>query len=222
MTITETAAKQNNTITLATSNKYIDENVAVNLKVTKAVLTTDSDSNSFSVDYPTGKTATFSVDSSGNTTITGIPTFHKIYQTTFTYTASTSTSWTAMSDTFDLGSTAWTKDALLYITIRNNNSSVKYIGCDAIFTNMRAGNNLTTALNTLMVTNHYKDSSNRYMTVGLSAGYGICPTSLSSAGVVSMRCRYHSTYTPGINQSNTYTFKAYLIDWPTEIRELWS
>ena len=74
MTINETAQKQNNVITLSTAGKYIPTDIAINLKVTKAVLTTSADSNSFEIEVPNGESGTitfhFAVDSNGNTTIT--------------------------------------------------------------------------------------------------------------------------------------------------------
>lgn len=66
--------KQKNKITLATAGKYTAENIEINIKVTKAVLTTSDDNNSFDIECPNGANGTitfhFSVDSNGNTTIT--------------------------------------------------------------------------------------------------------------------------------------------------------
>lgn len=63
--------KQANTITLNTAGKYVAENIQLNLKITKAVLTLD---DSFDIEIPNGTSGTltlhFSVDSQGNTTIT--------------------------------------------------------------------------------------------------------------------------------------------------------
>ena len=75
MTITEaTLAKQNNVIRLSTAGKYVPTDIELNLKVTKAVLTTSSDSNTFEIEVPNGTSGTvtlhFSVDANGNTTIT--------------------------------------------------------------------------------------------------------------------------------------------------------
>lgn len=75
MTINETnLRKQGNTIVLATAGKYVAENIEINLKVTKAVLTTSTDSNTFELEVPNGDNGTitfkFTVDSSGNTTVT--------------------------------------------------------------------------------------------------------------------------------------------------------
>ena len=66
--------KQNNSFTLATSQKYAAEDIVINMNVKKAVLTTASGSNSFDIQVPNGKNSTvtfhFSVDANGNTTIT--------------------------------------------------------------------------------------------------------------------------------------------------------
>lgn len=75
MTITESnLTKQNNVIRLSTAGKYVPTDIELNLKVTKAVLTTSSDSNTFEIEVPNGESGTvvfhFSVDANGNTTIT--------------------------------------------------------------------------------------------------------------------------------------------------------
>ena len=75
MTINElNLQKQANTITLATAGKYVAENIEINLKITKAVLTTSEGSNSFDIEVPNGLNGTitfhFAVDSNGNTTVT--------------------------------------------------------------------------------------------------------------------------------------------------------
>ena len=69
-----TCAKQNNTITLSTANKYVDSNIQLDVKVIKAVLTTSSGENEFYIQVPNGSNDTvvfhFTVDANGNTTIT--------------------------------------------------------------------------------------------------------------------------------------------------------
>lgn len=65
--------KQANTITLSTAGKYVAEDIEINLKITKAVLTTAEGSNSFDIEVPNGEstiTFHFAVDSNGNTIIT--------------------------------------------------------------------------------------------------------------------------------------------------------
>lgn len=67
------ATKQNNVIRLSTAGKYISTDIELNLKVTKAVLTTASDNNTFEIEVPNGEEGTitfhFAVDANGNTTI---------------------------------------------------------------------------------------------------------------------------------------------------------
>lgn len=75
MTINETnLTKQNNIIRLSTAGKYVPTDIELNLKVTKAVLTTAADSNTFEIEVPNGESGTvvfhFAVDENGNTTIT--------------------------------------------------------------------------------------------------------------------------------------------------------
>ena len=75
MTITENnLTKQNNIIRLSTAGKYVATDIELNLKVTKAVLTTSTDSNTFEIEVPNGSSGTvvfhFEVDSEGNTTVT--------------------------------------------------------------------------------------------------------------------------------------------------------
>ena len=75
MTINETSlTKQNNIIRLSTAGKYVATDIELNLKVTKAVLTTAADSNTFEIEVPNGESGTitfhFAVDANGNTTIT--------------------------------------------------------------------------------------------------------------------------------------------------------
>ncbi len=71
---TITAAKQNNIIRLSTAGKYVATDIELDLRVTKAVLTTAAGSNTFEIEVPNGENGTitfhFAVDASGNTTVT--------------------------------------------------------------------------------------------------------------------------------------------------------
>ena len=71
---TVVAQQQNNTIIIPAGNKYVPADMKLELKVTKAVLTTASGSNSFDIEVPNGVGQTitfhFAVDANGNTTIT--------------------------------------------------------------------------------------------------------------------------------------------------------
>ena len=71
--------EQKNSITLATANKFIDSNITLTTKVTKALLNTtseDTDHKTFDIQIPNGSPSdflilTFTTDISGNTVVTG-------------------------------------------------------------------------------------------------------------------------------------------------------
>lgn len=69
-----TANQQNNTITIPAGGKYVSADIQIEIKVTKAILTSDAGSNSFEIEIPNGPGQTvtlhFNVDSNSNTTIT--------------------------------------------------------------------------------------------------------------------------------------------------------
>lgn len=71
---TITAEKQNNIITLHTAGTYVATDIELDLRVTKAVLTTAAGSNTFEIEVPNGESGTitfhFVVDENGNTTVT--------------------------------------------------------------------------------------------------------------------------------------------------------
>ena len=70
--------EQKNDITLSTANTFVDENIVLTTKVTKAVLTTtsgDTDHKTFTMQIPNGSATdillVFTTDTSGNTVVTG-------------------------------------------------------------------------------------------------------------------------------------------------------
>lgn len=73
-----TATKQNNVITIPAGSRYVSADIQIDIKVTKAVLTTQTGENTFDIQVPNGKvnnvqqyiTFHFQVDSNGNTTVT--------------------------------------------------------------------------------------------------------------------------------------------------------
>ena len=69
---------QKNVITLATENKFVDSNILLTTKVTKAVLNTtsgDTDHKTFTMQIPNGIASdillVFTTDTNGNTVVTG-------------------------------------------------------------------------------------------------------------------------------------------------------
>ena len=72
-----TFTDQKNTITLDTQNTFVDSNIILTTKVTKAILNTasdDTDHKSFDIQIPNGNstsiTLNFSVDANGNVLVT--------------------------------------------------------------------------------------------------------------------------------------------------------
>ena len=75
---TITRDNQKNVITLSTNGKYVNSNITLTTKVTKAVLNKtaeDTDRKTFQIQIPNGDVAdlilTFTTDTSGNTVVTG-------------------------------------------------------------------------------------------------------------------------------------------------------
>lgn len=69
---------QKNTITLSTENTFVDSNITLTTKVTKAVLNTtqdDTDHKTFTIQIPNGNASDlillFTTDTNGNTVVTG-------------------------------------------------------------------------------------------------------------------------------------------------------
>lgn len=68
---------QKNSFTLQTENKFVDSDISITTKVTKAVLNTvanDTDHKTFNIQIPNGNstdiTLTFTVDNNGNVLVT--------------------------------------------------------------------------------------------------------------------------------------------------------
>lgn len=75
---TITRENQKNVITLSTNGKYVNSNIVLTTKVTKAVLNKtadDADHKTFNIQIPNGNASdlilTFTTDTSGNTVVTG-------------------------------------------------------------------------------------------------------------------------------------------------------
>lgn len=66
--------KQNNVITLSTNKTYVNSNIELTTKVHKAVLNTNTATNTFDIQVPNGNstdiTFTFTVDTNGNVFVT--------------------------------------------------------------------------------------------------------------------------------------------------------
>lgn len=70
---TFTLGHQNNEFVLSTANTFVTSNIQLNTRVTTAVLTTATATNTFDITIPNGTatvTLNFSVDSNGNVLVT--------------------------------------------------------------------------------------------------------------------------------------------------------
>lgn len=114
--------------------------------------------------------------------------------------------------TMNLGSSAYTSDKILYVKIRDKAGAraSHYIGTDAIMINpypTRGGTSNLTAYAELV---SYLNSSNNYQTTATTTGYGLKGTSLTEAGVLTIKARYNSTYGA---IDGTYNVSVYLLDY---------
>lgn len=161
-----------------------------------------------------GSTNTYTLDAMPNAILT-IPTYKKIYSGTYTVESST-TSWKTVSPAIALGTQAWTKNNLLYIKVRATDGLQprSYLGGDTWYANYRAYNDQTSSVSSGSHITYYSNNTSaitEYITAS-SYNYGLVPYTLTSAGDLTMRYRYSSTYTP--NLDGTYSIEIFLLPWP--------
>lgn len=149
-------------------------------------------------------------------TINAIPTYKKLYSTTYTINNTSTTTWTTLSPTIDLGSNEWTTEHMLYIKVRDTLGlrASHYLGCDAFYSNYRAFNNSTSNVTGGPFMSYYSTSSSgiTVYAANASSGYGLCPSSLTPEGILTMRHRYNATYTPNFN--SIYSVEIFSLPWP--------
>lgn len=120
----------------------------------------------------------------------------------------TSTSETTVA-TISVGSSILTTEKLVYVQIRDKagRRSGYFLGSDTLYPNPTGGM-VTSGVATIAYSysNMFMVSVNRY---------GVYPTNISNGGEVTIRAKYHSTYSRTID--STYTVKIYLLKWPDNI-----
>lgn len=135
------------------------------------------------------------------------------------YVQPVSTSWTKLGEqefTVNTSNTAqvnvgtitvpgiYTKDQYIVVTIRDKAGKRNgyFFGTDNIFANVNAANGSTSSFSTAgrLV---YAYSSGNYLVQ--SGAYGVYPTYITSAGVLGIVSRYHSTYSLTINGTYVVT-----------------
>ena len=134
----------------------------------------------------------------------------KLLGTTNITVSTTSTS-AASAGTITLPA-AWTKAKIIYVRVRDQagKRAGYFYGHDTYFTNLQIANGSTSTLTTAAhMTYAYTSDSAWYE---YSGQYGVYGYSVSSAGVVTIRRRYNSTYTLTIN--GTFTCEVWALDYP--------
>lgn len=110
---------------------------------------------------------------------------------------------------------AWTSAKIIYVRVRDQagaRNGYNY-GHDTYFTNLNIPNGSTSTLTTAAHMQYAVTSAGEWYEY--SGQYGVYGYSISSAGVVTIRRRYSSTYSLTIN--STYTCEVWALDWPDGI-----
>ena len=105
---------------------------------------------------------------------------------------------------------AWTKSKIIYVRIRGQagKRAGYFYGHDAYFTNLNIANGSTSSLSTAARMIYAYTSDGKWYEY--SSSYGVYGYSISSAGVVTIRRRYNSTYSLTIN--DTFDVEVWALD----------
>lgn len=126
----------------------------------------------------------------------------------------TSTS-AASAGTVALGSSAYTKDKIIWVNIRDKSGKRAgyFYGSDAFFVNYYKADGLTSTLSVpAIVLYRYTTSSALAATAGQ---YGVYGYSINSSGTLTIRRRYNSSYSLTID--STYVIKVYAVTPPISL-----
>ena len=138
-------------------------------------------------------------------TATGGSSWTQIGSTTQLTVNTTSTS-AASAGTIALGSSAYTKDKIIYVRIRDKEGKRNgyFYGSDTYFMNYWKANGATTTLS-VVAQCHYRYNNNAL--AATAGAYGVYGYSINSSGTLTIRRRYNSTNTLTIN--STYLVDVY-------------
>ena len=130
-------------------------------------------------------------------------------KTTIT-TSSTSTTATAVG-TISLPA-SWAKEKIIMVRVRDQAGTRNgyFFGHDTYFTNFQIANSSTSTLTSAAHMTYARTSAGAWYEY--SGQYGVYGYSISSAGVVTIRRRYNSTYSLTIN--GTYGVEVWALDYP--------
>lgn len=126
-------------------------------------------------------------------------------------TVNTTSTSAASAGTIALGSSAYTKDKIIYVRIRDKSGKRNgyFYGSDTYFMNYWKANGATTTLSVVAQCLYRYNNDALAATAG---AYGVYGYSINSSGTLTIRRRYNSTNTLTIN--STYTIDVYTIDPP--------
>ena len=131
------------------------------------------------------------------------------------FTVNTSSTSATSVGTISCGSSAYTSGKILYVKIRDKAGAREGYcsGSDNFFFNRLPASSLSTELQYAARFTQSLRSGDEYYTYpsGTNIGYGVYANTVTSAGVVSIYARYHSTYSTTIN--GTFKCEVYLLDY---------
>ena len=130
-------------------------------------------------------------------------------------TVNTTSTSAATVATISCGTSAWTKDKILYVKVRDKAGKRNgyFLGSDMFLFNRQKANGGTTTVNNACRIAHSVDSSGNYAfyVSQTTNGYGVYGYSVSTAGAVVIQSRYHASNSLTIN--GTYNVQVYLLDY---------
>ena len=126
-------------------------------------------------------------------------------------TVNTTSTSAASAGTITLDASAFTADSIIYVTVRDKAGprAGYFFGSDAWFINYQKANGASSTLTAAGRQGFMYNSSNQW--ANAAASYGVYGYSISSAGVVTIRRRYNSSYGT-IN--GTFEVRVYRLDFP--------
>lgn len=128
-----------------------------------------------------------------------------------TLTVNTTSTSSASAGTIDATSAAFTKSKIIYVRVRDKAGPRQgyFYGSDAFFINFYAANGVTNACTYAARCGFYFNASRQWASA--SSSYGVFGYSISTAGTITIRRRYNSSY--GTINGN-FLCEAYSIDFP--------
>ena len=126
-------------------------------------------------------------------------------------TVNTTSTTAASAGTIAIGSAYFTKNYIIWVKVRDNSGKRNgyFYGSDAFFMNYQNANGVTTTLSVPAVV-CYRYNSDAY--AATTGQYGVYGYSINSSGTLTIRRRYHSSYSLTINSK--YDIDVYYITPP--------